>query len=77
MVPGVIWLIMMDHVGPVQMPLFLFDDDPELKRDFAWSSVKLARWVVMHPWHNRFFCAAMPRRASTLPSPQPTGSLGS
>jgi glutamate-1-semialdehyde 2,1-aminomutase len=47
------------QTGPVQMPLFLFDDDPKLERGFAWSSAMLARGVYVHPWHNMFLCAAM------------------
>ena len=47
------------QTGPVQMPLFLFDDDLELKLGFAWSSAMLARGVYVHPWHNMFLCAAM------------------
>jgi glutamate-1-semialdehyde 2,1-aminomutase len=47
------------QTGPGQMPLFLFDDDPELKLGFAWSSAMLARGVYVHPWHNMFLCAAM------------------
>ena len=45
--------------GPVQMPLFLFDDDPDLRKGFCWSSEMLARGVYAHPWHNMFMCAAM------------------
>ena len=45
--------------GPVQMPLFLFDDDPDLRKGFHWSSQMLARGVYVHPWHNMFMCAAM------------------
>ena len=45
--------------GPVQMPLFLFDDDPDLRKGFRWSSEMLARGVYVHPWHNMFLCAAM------------------
>jgi len=51
--------IQLRQTGPVQMPLFLFDDDPELKRGFAWSSAMLTRGVYVHPWHNMFLCAAM------------------
>ena len=47
------------QTGPVQMPLFLFDDDLELKLGFVWSSAMLARGVYVHPWHNMFLCAAM------------------
>ena len=45
--------------GPVQMPLFLFDDDPDLRKGFCWSSAMLERGVYVHPWHNMFLCAAM------------------
>ncbi|MFN3522193.1 MAG: aminotransferase class III-fold pyridoxal phosphate-dependent enzyme [Phenylobacterium sp.] len=45
--------------GPVQIPLFLFDDDPDLRKGFFWSSQMLARGVYVHPWHNMFLCAAM------------------
>ena len=51
--------IVLRQTGPVQMPLFLFDDDHDLKRGFAWSSAMLARGVYVHPWHNMFLCAAM------------------
>lgn len=47
------------QTGPVTMPLFLFDDDPDLRLGFAWSSQMLARGVYVHPWHNMFLCAAM------------------
>jgi glutamate-1-semialdehyde 2,1-aminomutase len=45
--------------GPVTMPLFLFDDDPDLRKGFFWSSQMLRRGVYVHPWHNMFLCAAM------------------
>jgi glutamate-1-semialdehyde 2,1-aminomutase len=47
--------------GPVQMPLFLFDDDPDLRMGFHWSSQMLAQGAYVHPWHNMFLCAAMGR----------------
>jgi glutamate-1-semialdehyde 2,1-aminomutase len=47
------------QTGPVQMPLFLFDDDPDLRRGFCWSGEMLERGVYVHPWHNMFLCAAM------------------
>ncbi|WP_374576064.1 aminotransferase class III-fold pyridoxal phosphate-dependent enzyme [Phenylobacterium sp.] len=47
------------QTGPVQMPLFLFDDDPDLRKGFFWSSRMLERGVYVHPWHNMFLCAAM------------------
>jgi glutamate-1-semialdehyde 2,1-aminomutase len=45
--------------GPVTLPLFLFDDDPDLRKGFCFSSEMLARGVYVHPWHNMFLCAAM------------------
>ena len=49
------------QTGPVTMPLFLFDDDPDLRLGFCWSSALLERGVYVHPWHNMFLCAAMTR----------------
>lgn len=45
--------------GPVTMPLFLFEDDPDLRKGFCWTSQMLKRGVYVHPWHNMFLCAAM------------------
>lgn len=45
--------------GPGQMPLYLFDDDPDLRNGFCFVSEMLARGVYLHPWHNMFLCAAM------------------
>jgi glutamate-1-semialdehyde 2,1-aminomutase len=47
------------QTGPVTMPLFLFDDDPDLRKGFCFSSEMLERGVYAHPWHNMFLCAAM------------------
>ena len=47
------------QTGPGVMPLFLFDDDPDLRKGFCFSSEMLARGVYVHPWHNMFLCAAM------------------
>jgi glutamate-1-semialdehyde 2,1-aminomutase len=47
------------QTGPATMPLFLFDDDPDLRKGFCFSSEMLARGVYVHPWHNMFLCAAM------------------
>ena len=47
------------QTGPVTMPLFLFDDDPDLRKGFCFASEMLARGVYTHPWHNMFLCAAM------------------
>jgi glutamate-1-semialdehyde 2,1-aminomutase len=45
--------------GPGQMPLYLFDDDPDLRKGFFFVSQMLSRGVYLHPWHNMFLCAAM------------------
>ena len=47
------------QTGPGTMPLFLFDDDVELRKGFCFASEMLARGVYLHPWHNMFMCAAM------------------
>ena len=47
------------QTGPATMPLFLFDDDPDLRRGFCFASEMLERGVYTHPWHNMFLCAAM------------------
>jgi glutamate-1-semialdehyde 2,1-aminomutase len=47
------------QTGPVTMPLFLFDEDPDLRKGFCFSSEMLSRGVYVHPWHNMFLCAAM------------------
>jgi len=47
------------QTGPVQMPLFLFDQDPDLRFGFFWSSEMLKRGVYVHPWHNMFLSGAM------------------
>lgn len=47
------------QTGPVTMPLFLFDDDPDLRKGFCFASEMLARGIYTHPWHNMFLCAAM------------------
>lgn len=47
------------QTGPATMPLFLFEDDPDLRQGFFWCSQMLARGIYVHPWHNMFLCAAM------------------
>jgi len=47
------------QTGPTTMPLFLFEEDPDLRQGFCWSSEMLKRGVYVHPWHNMFLCAAM------------------
>lgn len=45
--------------GPPQMPLFLFEDDPDMRLGYFWSSQMVSRGVYVHPWHNMFLSAAM------------------
>jgi glutamate-1-semialdehyde 2,1-aminomutase len=62
------------QTGPVTMPLFLFDDDPDLRKGFAWSSAMLSCGVYVHPWHNMFLCAAMTQAdiAAALDAAEPS-----
>jgi glutamate-1-semialdehyde 2,1-aminomutase len=47
------------QTGPVQMPMILFDDDPDLRLGYCWAAEALTRGVYIHPWHNNFICAAL------------------
>jgi glutamate-1-semialdehyde 2,1-aminomutase len=47
------------QTGPASMPLFLFADDPDLRRGFFWCGEMVRRGVYVHPWHNMFINAAM------------------
>lgn len=44
--------------GPVQMPLFLFDGDPEFRLGQAFCNEAMKAGVYLHPVHNMFICAA-------------------
>lgn len=44
--------------GPVQMPLLLFEDDPEFAKGFAFCAAALRHGAYLHPRHNMFLCAA-------------------
>ena len=47
------------QTGPVQMPLILFEDDPDLRHGLLPGVAEmLKRGVYVHPWHNMFFSAA-------------------
>ena len=45
-------------MGPVQMPLIMFDDDPDFTLGHRFVLEALQRGVYMHPWHNMFLSAA-------------------
>src|SRR5262249_30554060 len=44
--------------GPPQMPLMLFDADPEFLKGRAFCSAALRRGAFFHPQHNMFLSAA-------------------
>jgi glutamate-1-semialdehyde 2,1-aminomutase len=46
------------QTGPVQMPLFLFEEDPEFRKGFAFCRAALEHGAFLHPRHNMFLCAA-------------------
>ena len=50
--------LMLRQTGPVQMPMVLFDDDPDFTRAEAFCNAALARGAYFHPRHNMFLCAA-------------------
>jgi glutamate-1-semialdehyde 2,1-aminomutase len=47
------------QTGPAAMPLILFQDDPDFRLGYAWTSEMVKRGVYVHPWHNMFMCTAM------------------
>jgi len=46
------------QTGPVQMPLVLFDNDPEYQRGKAFCSAALRAGAYFHPRHNMFLSVA-------------------
>jgi glutamate-1-semialdehyde 2,1-aminomutase len=54
----------LSQTGPVQMPLILFKNDPDLRLGVAFCGAMLQRGIYFHPWHNMFLCGAM--RASDI-----------
>jgi len=44
--------------GPPQMPLMLFDADPEVRKGRAFCSAALRHGAFFHPQHNMFLSAA-------------------
>jgi glutamate-1-semialdehyde 2,1-aminomutase len=47
------------QTGPAQMPLILFDKDPDMRLGYYWCSRMVAHGVYVHPWHNMFMSAVM------------------
>jgi glutamate-1-semialdehyde 2,1-aminomutase len=46
------------QTGPVQMPLVLFEDDPENQKGKAFCSAALRAGAYFHPRHNMFLSVA-------------------
>jgi glutamate-1-semialdehyde 2,1-aminomutase len=44
--------------GPVQMPLFLFEDDADFRKGAVFCRAALRAGAFLHPRHNMFLCAA-------------------
>jgi glutamate-1-semialdehyde 2,1-aminomutase len=49
------------QTGPVQMPMVLFDDDPEQARGRAFCAAALRHGAYLHPRHNMFLSGAHTR----------------
>jgi glutamate-1-semialdehyde 2,1-aminomutase len=49
----------LSQTGPVQMPMILFRDDPDLRLTVAFCGAMIQRGIYFHPWHNMFLCSAM------------------
>lgn len=47
------------QTGPSQMPLILFDDDPDMRYGYYWTAAALRRGVYLHPYHNMFVTPAL------------------
>ncbi|QPF89315.1 aminotransferase class III-fold pyridoxal phosphate-dependent enzyme [Bradyrhizobium commune] len=50
--------IRLRQTGPVQMPMIMFEDDPDFVLGYRFVQEALRRGAYMHPWHNMFLCAA-------------------
>lgn len=46
------------QTGPAQMPLVLFEDDPDFRKGYTFCSTALREGAFFHPKHNMFLCAA-------------------
>ena len=42
------------QTGPAQMPMILFDDDPDQSRVNRWTAETVRRGAYLHPYHNMF-----------------------
>lgn len=48
----------LNQTGPSQMPLVLFQDDPDWQINNQFCQLAAEQGVYMHPWHNMFISAA-------------------
>lgn len=46
------------QTGPAQLPLILFDNDPDFEKGNIFTATALQHGVYLHPWHNMFLSAA-------------------
>ncbi|MEM7022718.1 MAG: aminotransferase class III-fold pyridoxal phosphate-dependent enzyme [Pseudomonadota bacterium] len=46
------------QTGPAQMPMILFDDDPDLDKGNLFAATALRHGVYLHPWHNMILSLA-------------------
>ncbi len=46
------------QTGPVQMPQIFFEDDPDFRIGYGWTSECLKHGAYLHPYHNMFLSAA-------------------
>ncbi len=47
------------QTGPVQMPLVMFDNDPDYRFGYEWCRQAMLNGVYLSPYHNMFMNAAM------------------
>jgi glutamate-1-semialdehyde 2,1-aminomutase len=46
------------QTGPAQLPIVLFDDDPDFAKGNLFTVTALQHGVYLHPWHNMFVSVA-------------------
>lgn len=46
------------QTGPVQMPQILFDEDPDFRIGYSWTTEALKHGAYFHPYHNMFLSGA-------------------
>ena len=64
------------QTGPVTMPMFLFDDDPDLRKGYRWCGEMVSRGFYMHPFHNMFISNALTMDDVEQPLAAADGAFG-